>query len=211
MSPIKPFTVAWSEDDVARVLDGVREEARKMEGRLGKADREKLQEYLASIRDRRVYPDTTSHEIRKRLDRTLPSEPSDFGELLDTFRDVILDHSRHNGHPRMFGYVQGPGTAVAAIADLLASTLNANLTAWRSAPAAVEIERLTLDWTKQILGLNPEAGGLFVSGGSMANMAALATARHAKAPSILSSQGAHSLGRVRVPTSCQVSISIPQL
>jgi len=45
----------------------------------------------------------------------------------------------------MFGYVQAPGTAIAAIADLLASTLNANLTAWRSAPAAVEVERLTID------------------------------------------------------------------
>ena len=72
----------------------------------------------------------------------------------------------------MFGYVQAPGTAIAALADLLASTLNANLTAWRSAPAAVEIERLTIDWIKQIIGFNRNAAGLFVSGGSMANMAA---------------------------------------
>jgi glutamate/tyrosine decarboxylase-like PLP-dependent enzyme len=103
--------------------------------------------------------------------------------------------SRHNGHPRMFGYVQAPGTAIAAIADLLASTLNANLTAWRSAPAAVEVERLTIDWIKQILGVNAEAGGLFVSGGSMANLAALAAARQAKAPADLTSKGAHSFPR----------------
>ena len=72
--------------------------------------------------------------------------------------------------------------AIAAFADLLASTLNANLTAWRSAPAAVELERLTIDWIKQIIGYHPGAAGLFVSGGSMANMSALAVARRSKAP-----------------------------
>ena len=80
----------------------------------------------------------------------------------------------------MFGYVQSPGTPLAAFADLLASTLNANLTVWRSAPAPVELERLTIDWIRQILGFNAEAGGLFVSGGSMANLAAIAAARQAK-------------------------------
>jgi glutamate/tyrosine decarboxylase-like PLP-dependent enzyme len=90
----------------------------------------------------------------------------------------------------MFGYVQAPGTAIAALADLLASTLNANLTAWRSAPAAVEIERVTIDWIKQIIGFDRNAAGLFVSGGSMANMAALAAARRAKAPAQIQDKGA---------------------
>src|SRR4029079_1832608 len=96
--------------------------------------------------------------------------------------------------PRMFGYVQAPGTAIAAIADLLASTLNANLTAWRSAPAAVEVERLTIDWIKEVIGYDQSAGGLFVSGGSMANFAALAAARTAKAPGDTGTQGVHSIG-----------------
>jgi len=104
----------------------------------------------------------------------------------------LIELSRHNGHPRMFGYVQAPGTAIAAIADLLASTLNANLTAWRSAPAAVELERLTIDWIKQIVGFNRDAAGLFVSGGSMANLAALAAARRVKAPAQIQDKGAQS-------------------
>ena len=79
-------------------------------------------------------PNTTSREIREKLDRILPEEGVPFEGLLDIFSDVIVPASRHNGHPRMFGYVQAPGTAIAALADLLASTLNANLTAWRSAP-----------------------------------------------------------------------------
>src|ERR1043166_8395017 len=154
---------------------------------------ETMANYLDSIRDRRVYPRTTPRQIRGGLDRALPEEGLAFDALLKIFNDVIIASSRHNGHPRMFGYVQAPGTALAAIADLLASTLNANLTAWRSAPAAVEIERLAIDWIKQIVGFGGEAGGLFVSGGSTANLSALATARRARASSDLTSKGAQSL------------------
>ena len=141
-----------------------------------------MADYLSTLRDRPVYPGTTSREIRARLDSALPEEGTDFENLLAAFRDDIIPLSRQSGHPRMFGYVQSPGMAIASFADLLASTLNANLTAWRSAPAAVEVERLTIDWIKQILSYPATAGGLFVSGGSMANLAALAAARKTKVP-----------------------------
>src|SRR5216110_413931 len=156
---------------------------------------ELMAEYLGTIRNRRVYPYTSSRQIRERLDSSLPKEPVNFDELLHTFRSTLIELSRHNGHPRMFGYVQAPGTAIAAFADLLSSTLNANLTAWRSAPAAVEIERLTIDWIKQIIGFDRDAAGLFVSGGSMANMAALAAARRAKAPPEIQNKGAQSCAK----------------
>ena len=178
-----------SRDEPGSSLDPSADEIR----RWGNAAIETMARYLDSIRDRRVYPRTTALQIREKLDRALPDEGVAFDRLLETFNDVILTTSRQNGHPRMFGYVQAPGTAIAAIADLLASTLNANLTAWRSAPAAVEIERLAIDWIKQILGFKADAGGLFVSGGSMANLAALAAARRARAPADLTSKGAQSL------------------
>jgi aromatic-L-amino-acid decarboxylase len=120
-------------------------------------------DYLGDLRDRPVYRHTSSREIRSGLDLKLPIKGTDFDSLLRVFRDTIVPFSRQNAHPRMFGYVQSPGTPIAAFADLLASTLNANLTIWRSAPAPVELERLTIDWVRQILGFNAEAGGLFVS------------------------------------------------
>src|SRR4029077_19461075 len=78
---------------------------------------ELMAEYLGTIRDRRVYPSTSSRQIRERLDSRLPEQPVNFHELLDTFRNTLIELSRHNGHPRMFGYVQAPGTAIAAFAD----------------------------------------------------------------------------------------------
>src|SRR5215471_15729335 len=156
-------------------------------------------EYLGGLRDRLVYRHTSSPEIRSGLDSKLPIKGTDFDSLLKVFRDTIVPFSRQNAHPRMFGYVQSPGTPIGAFADLLASTLNASLTIWRSAPAAVELERVTIDWIRQILGFPAEAGGLFVSGGSMANLAVLAAARQTKE---------HSLGRLRIYTSSATHFSI---
>ena len=140
-----------------------------------------ITEYRSTLRERKVYGRIDSAQIRAQLDRALPRKASEFEDLLKVFRETIVPLTRQNPHPRMFGYVQSPGTPLAAFADLLASSLNANLTAWRSAPAPVELERLTIDWIRQILGFNSEAGGLFLSGGSMANLAAIAAARQAKA------------------------------
>ena len=149
----------------------------------GNAALELLADYFGGIRDRKVYRRMSSRQIRDQLDPMLPTRGTDFETLLRVFRENILPFSRHNAHPRMFGYVQSPGTPLAAFADLLASALNANLTAWRSAPAAVEVERLTIDWIGQLLGFDSGAGGIFLSGGSMANLAGIATARQAKADS----------------------------
>src|SRR5436189_485884 len=156
-------------------------------------------DYLGGLRNRPVYRHTSSREIRDGLDPALPTKGIDFDGLLKVFRETIVPFSRQNAHPRMFGYVQSPWTPIAAFADPLASTLTANFTVWRSAPAPVQLERLTIDWIRQILGFNAEAGGLFVSGGSMANFAALAAARQTKDCSS---------GRLRVYASSETHFSI---
>jgi aromatic-L-amino-acid decarboxylase len=184
---------------VQRILPGVLDPSAVEFREWGNSVIELMVDYLGGLRDRRVYRPMSSREIRDRLDPTLPTQGSDFDGLLKVFRETVIPFSRQNAHPRMFGYVQSPGTTLATFADLLASTLNANLTAWRSAPAPVEIERLTIDWIRQILGFNPEAGGIFLSGGSMANLAALATARQARE---------HSSGRLRIYASSETHHSI---
>src|ERR1041385_744629 len=94
-----------SGDESVSPLDPSADEMR----RWGNAAVEAMAGYLAALRDRRVYPQATSQQIRERLDCRLPDEGVDFEQLLDVFRDLIVPMSRHNGHPRMFGYVQSPG------------------------------------------------------------------------------------------------------
>ena len=94
--------------------------------------------------------------------------------------EVITNHSRP-GTGRLFPYVVGSGEPVAALGDLYASFLNQNLTAWRSAPAAVAIERTVVRWLAEAVGCSGFTGSL-TSGGSLANLMGLAMAREAKAP-----------------------------
>src|SRR3954447_10740660 len=83
--------------------------------------------------------------------------------------------------PGFFGQGFGSGEPVAAIADLLASVLNQNVTAWRSSPAAVTIERVVVRWLAEAVGCAGFTGSL-TGGGSSANLMALAMAREARAP-----------------------------
>ncbi len=157
---------------------------------MGMAAVEWVAGYLESIRDLPVTPQISSAQLRSLLAEPLPAEGREFGRLLEVFATVIAPGTRHHGHPRFFGYVSAPGTAVASVADLLASALNANLPAWRSAPAPVELERLTIDWIKEALGCAPGADGLLMSGGSMANFTALAAARYRSCGEAVATHGA---------------------
>ncbi len=72
------------------------------------------------------------------------------GRSLQDFK-TIADHSRPSGG-RFFGYVVGSGEPVGALGDLLASALNQNVTSWRSAPAAVSVERAVVGWLAEAVG-----------------------------------------------------------
>lgn len=154
-----------------------------------------LASYFETIERRPVLVPTTSRAIHELIDEPLPQAGADFQALLDTVCDVICQYSRHSAHPRMFGYVASPGTAVTAIGSMLAAAMNINVTAWRSAPSATDLERLTIDWLKEMLGYPAQAGGLFTSGGSMATFAALGAARSAKAGADVVRDGVAAVGR----------------
>ncbi|HEX6683532.1 MAG TPA: aminotransferase class V-fold PLP-dependent enzyme [Candidatus Limnocylindrales bacterium] len=157
---------------------------------MGAAALEWMISYYETIRERPVAPRVTAEDLRSSLAEPLPRTGRDFEALLQTFDDVIAAGARHNGHPRFFGYVSAPGTAVASVADLLASALNSNLTAWRSAPAPTELEHVTIDWIKQALGFHPAGAGLLLSGGSMANLCGLVAARHRRCGAAVAEHGA---------------------
>ncbi len=76
----------------------------------------------------------------------------------------VIDGCRPNS-PRFFGYVFGSGEPVAAAADLLASVLNQNTTAWRSGPSAITIERIVVGWLAEAIGCKGFTGSL-TGGGS---------------------------------------------
>jgi aromatic-L-amino-acid/L-tryptophan decarboxylase len=135
-------------------------------------------DYLRELDSRPISPSTTSEEA-ERLFRTPLTEKGVGADALAGLQDVI-EHSRaQNG--RFFGYVLGSGEPVAAVADLLASVLNQNVTAWRSGPAATTLERTVVGWLAQAIGCTGFRGSL-TGGGSSANLMGLAMARESMMP-----------------------------
>lgn len=106
-------------------------------------------------------------------------------------RDIkrLMRESRRNDSPRFWGYVQPPGADVGALGDWLASGINQNLTAWRSAPGATIVELQVIDWILRMVGMPRGTVGLFTSGGSLANLAGLAAAREAAVPYDMARRG----------------------
>jgi len=123
-----------------------------------------------------VLPRVTGEESRRLVDAPLPRAGRPLGELLSTIEERLLPLCRKNGHPRFIGYVQGSADPLGAIADLLASLLNQNVTSWRSAPGFAELERLVLKWLDEMVGFDGEGAGILVSGGSAANLTAIGLA-----------------------------------
>lgn len=113
--------------------------------------------------------------VRMRLCDPLPLDGSDLAEVYDIYRDNVAPYSSGNLHPGFMGWVQGGGTAVGMLADMLASGLNANLGGRNHMP--IEVERQIVDWMRVFFGFPETTSGLFVTGTSIANFIALLVAR----------------------------------
>jgi aromatic-L-amino-acid/L-tryptophan decarboxylase len=165
-------------------------------------------EYFAQVPELPIFPETTAAQIAERLHTTLPLEGEPLDRLIEDCR-TLIGASRHNGHPRFFGYIASPSTPVGAFADLIASALNQNVTSWRSAPAATLIEQTVVGWLGQLIGYGEDSQGLLTSGGSLANLNALLIAHRAKAGGETSRAGLWNAGQpMTIYASDQVHFSI---
>jgi glutamate/tyrosine decarboxylase-like PLP-dependent enzyme len=145
-------------------------------------------EYLTTISDRSVRAENYAGKTIESIATELTTEGVPLAQLLDECR-TIMDLSRHNGHPRFFGYVASPSTPIGAYGDLIASALNANITCWRSGPAGTELERMVVRWLGSLINYDRDARGLLTSGGSMANMIALLVGNRRKTGADASKRG----------------------
>ena len=146
---------------------------------LGHALVDRLAAFLESVPARPVTPGETPTQARAALDATrpLPAEGTAAGPLLDRALELLADHSLFNGHPRFLGYITSSPAPIGMLGDFLAAAVNPNVGAWRLAPMASEIEAQAVRWISELLAYRPDCGGLFVSGGNMANIVGFYAAR----------------------------------
>ena len=144
--------------------------------RLGYQAVDMMADYFASIRDMPVFPGKSSEEVAAAFDEPLPLTGQPADQILCDWPTRVLSNATHLGSPRYFGYVNGSGTMLGVLAEALAASVNMNAGGWKAGPAATEIERRTIAWIAEMIKYPTGCGGLFTSGGTMANFTALLTA-----------------------------------
>lgn len=142
--------------------------------------------YLESVRERPAWQPIPK-DVKAFLKQPLPTEPQAPEQVYQDFVEKVLPYPLGNIHPRFWGWVIGTGTPLGVLAEMLAATMNPNLGGAEHVANYVELQ--VLDWCKQMLGFPPEASGILVSGGSMANLVGLAVARNARAGFDVRKQG----------------------
>lgn len=163
--------------------------------RLGHRTIDMIAEYFESIRDLPVYPRKTADEVAAVFEEALPREGQSPDAILDAWTEKILPNATHLGSPRYFGFVNGSGAMIAVLAEALAAAVNMNVGGWKPAPAATEIERRTIRWIAEAIGYPVECGGLFTSGGMMANFTAITAALRNAAEYDMAEEGLQSPDR----------------
>jgi len=109
--------------------------------------------YLDGLRDRSVLSRVEPGQIRAALPDEPPDGPEPFSAVLADLDAVLAPGLTHWQSPRFFAYFSTTSSEPAVLAELLAAGLNQVGILWRTSPALQELEELTLDWLRQLLGL----------------------------------------------------------
>ena len=151
--------------------------------RLGHALVDSIAGFLRLLPERPVTAAESPDVIRSLIgsERPLPETGTDAAQVLREATELLFEHSLFNGHPSFFGYITSSPAPIGILGDLLAAAVNANAGAWRLSPMASEIEAQTLGWVAEMIGYPRDCGGIFVSGGNMANIVAALAARRSAA------------------------------
>jgi len=123
----------------------------------------------------------TRKEMDALLREDIPEKGEDAMQVINhVIHDVLVNNDLFS-HPKSFAFVPSPSNYISVLADTLASGFNIFSGGWSASPAASELEIITINWLLQIFHFPiKKGGGLFTSGGSMANLTALLAARRHK-------------------------------
>lgn len=146
--------------------------------KLGHRMLDDMLDYLSTVRDKPAWQ-PVPQSVKAHLRQPLPTQPTDPAVVYEEFVESVLPYTNGNRHPRFWGWVQGNGTVLGMLADMLASGMNPHMAGFDQAPKLVEEQ--VLAWLTELMGMPDETSGILLGGGSMANITALVVARNAKA------------------------------
>ena len=136
-------------------------------------------DYLDHVEQYPVLPAVRPGDIRKSLPAAPPQNPEPMDQIIADLDRSIMPGITHWNHPRFHAYFNSTASSPGILAELLSSSLNVNGMVWESCPAVTELEQVTLDWLRQMLGLRQDFWGVIYDTASTSTLHGIAMAREA--------------------------------
>ncbi|HYX51288.1 MAG TPA: pyridoxal-dependent decarboxylase, partial [Ktedonobacteraceae bacterium] len=138
-----------------------------------------IADYLGHVGEYPVLAQTAPGEIRHALPDRPPIEPEPMERIFADFEQILMPGITHWNSPGFLAYFGITGSGPGILGEMLSGALNVNAMLWRTSPAATELEQVTLDWLRQMLGLPHSLFGVINDTASSGVLYALAAAREA--------------------------------
>ena len=136
-----------------------------------------ISEYFDRIEDLPVLSSIEPGDLKAQL----PSSPPQFGEPMETIISdldrLIVPALTHWSHPSFFAYFATSTSGPGILGELLTAAFDNKAMLWRTSPASTELEDVTLDWLRQMMGLDAGMTGIIYDTASVSSMHAIAAAR----------------------------------
>jgi aromatic-L-amino-acid decarboxylase len=156
-----------------------------------------IAEYLDHPEQHAVVSRLAPGDVRASLPAAPPSTAESLERIIADFEQRVLPGVTHWNHPGFFAYFSISSSIPGILAELLIAALDVNAMLWKTSPAATELEQVTMDWLRQLLGLGGGWFGLINDTASISTMLALAAAREAKPELAIRARGM--AGRPELP------------
>ena len=159
-----------------------------------------IAEYLAGSDRYPVLPRVSPGDVRDALPAAAPERGETFEAIFADFERVIVPALTHWNHPGFFAYFAISASAPGVLAEFLSAALNQQAMLWRTSPAATELEEVSMNWLRDLMGLPGAFEGVIYDTASIASLHALAAAREVGVPGVREHglAGRTGLGEVRV-------------
>ncbi len=138
---------------------------------------QRIVEHIESLPQQRAANVEGANEYARTLVEPLPRKGESYEKLLDELFDDYIPRSFNAAGPGYLAYIPGGGLFHAAVADLIADTVNRYTGVFAAAPALVQLESNVVRWLCEIVGFGRGSGGILTTGGSLANFTAIVAAR----------------------------------
>jgi aromatic-L-amino-acid/L-tryptophan decarboxylase len=161
-----------------------------------------MADYFVRVGELPVTPAVRPGDIARRLPPSPPAVGESFQRLFDDFREIILPGMTHWNHPGWFAYFPANNSPPSVLAEMLTATLGAQCMSWATSPAATELEQVTMEWLRCMLGLPGHFVGSIQDTASTATLVALLSARERATRHAAGSEG---LARTGAPLAVYAS------